>query len=154
MKLRVTTLFLSAVMLFSVGLPDNKPDWYSGEKPWAEISENGKREIIRLHNGFDLSKKEAIIAAEKRIDPKSAKIGKENFEKVLNKFNVYPFYKKPSQFGPKMILWIPEKGWNSLSGESRRSIMAYASSLYKNWGIGVGRVKGRDIMSDRVLKLD
>ena len=50
-----------------------------------------------------------------------------------------------------MVIWIPIAAWNKLSASQRQSLEAYMSSKYANWGIGVGRVRGGDVLYDKVV---
>jgi hypothetical protein len=49
-----------------------------------------------------------------------------------------------------MVIWLPEEAWNRYSPEQKALIAVYMQSRYKSWGIGVGRVSGSDILTDRL----
>ena len=148
-------IFLAFLMpILAQARTEQIPPWYSGSKPWAELPNKTKTEITRLHNGVEEAKRQATLPPTSTQERKLVMMGKESIDRIVIKYKLDKFYNKPSISGRKNMFWIPEVEWRKLPPEIRRSIVAYAKSLNKNWGIGVGRVKGKDVLADRDLEID
>jgi hypothetical protein len=142
---------LLACQMFAQDI-DKTPAWYDGSKPWKSISKEGRQEMLSLHAGFEAAKREAKTPSSSRVSQSDAAKGEDLVRKTIKRFRLDHFYETPSIFGKKMVLWIPEKAWNAFTESEKRFIEAYVKSKYQNWGIGVGRIKGSDVLSDRIVK--
>lgn len=130
---------------------DVTPGWYNGSKPWASISEDGRRKTLAGHKHWLAIQAEANKTAVAKADASSAKAGELLVARIVKQYKLDPFYRNPSLFGPKMVLWLPEPAWNKLSTEERGHIANYVSSRYQNWGVGIGRIKGKDVLADQIV---
>jgi hypothetical protein len=50
-----------------------------------------------------------------------------------------------------MVIWLPAKAWNTLPAQDKKAVEAYMGSNYSSWGIGVGRVRGGDVLYDDLV---
>ncbi len=134
----------------ATGVSDEAPSWYQGSKPWSEIGEEGRATMLRMRAAY-----EAQQAAANQPGPGSD--GRESVEgrllinKIVQRYGLDPVYKNPDTFGSRMVIWLPTVAWAKLSATQKKSIEAYMSSNYSNWGIGVGRVRGKDVLYDDVV---
>ena len=164
--LRVTnSLLMSTVILvIAVGCTDNgsttsqnrqdpvtAPPWYQGSKPWSEISEEGRDEILKMRSGYEAYQERAEEPAHGDTDPDIAQAGQVLIGNICDEYGLDSHYKTPHMFGPRMVIWLPEAAWANLSDSEKRSVSTYMSSQYANWGIGVGRVSGIDVMADQLV---
>lgn len=153
----ITLLVLFAVVLImssAVLAADNidkTPSWYNGQKPWSSISRSGREEIIAIRRKIEENKAKANAPSTQQVLASSANKGDQLIENTLKQYGIHAFYRTPSMFGSRMVIWLPEEAWNKYSPEQKASIESYMKSKYKNWGIGVGRVSGVDIMADQLV---
>lgn len=148
--MRQFLILLAALPLLAQDV-DKVPSWYKGSKPWKAISVEGRKEMLRLHAGFEATRAKAETPAATKASEASQKQGEALIRSTISKFHLDKFYLAPSRFGGQMVLWLPEKAWEAFSSDQKKAVVAYVSSRYKNWGIGVGRVSGRDVLCDRVV---
>jgi hypothetical protein len=144
-------LIISSSNVLAVVDIDTTPSWYNGKKPWSSISRSGREEILSIRRKYETDKAKANEPSNQQISPSSVNKGEHLIGKTLKQYSIDSFYKTPSIFGSRMVIWLPEKAWNKYSPEQKASIELYMKSKYKNWGIGVGRVSGVDIMADRLV---
>lgn len=130
---------------------DKTPSWYNGDKPWTSISVEGREQFLNMRSGIDASKAKAIEKSNKAVPANAAKKGEQLIYKIQKQYGIHSYYRTPSQFGSRMVIWFPGKAWNKFTPDQKASVEAYMSSNYKNWGIGVGRIDGVDIMADRLV---
>ena len=149
--MKYIVLALVACHLFAQGV-DKKPSWYTGEKPWSSISKEGRQEILNLHAGFEAAESQAKKPASSKSPQATSGKGDELIRRTVKQYNLDPYYLTPSLFGKKMVIWLPEKAWKGFSEADKKAIEASVKSKYQNWGIGVGRTKGREVLSDRIVK--
>ena len=130
-------------------IPDAAPSWYTGTKPWSSIDPQGRRDILNMRANYEATK----AAAEKPSEVQSpeASRGRELVARMCDRYQLDAYYKTPRMFGPRMVIWIPEDAWSGMSSQEQSAVVAWISSEYTNWGIGVGRVSGRDVLSDRLV---
>lgn len=81
----------------------------------------------------------------------AASDGRRLVANIYRRYGLNPEYSKPDTFGPRMVVWLPTAAWRKLSTLERSSIEAYMSANYANWGIGVGRVSGRQVLYDELV---
>lgn len=148
--MRTVLFFLLGVCVFGQDI-NKTPSWYNGTKPWTSITVEGRKEILRLHGGFEAARHEAQQPPVSKGDASEARKGEVLVRATIKKLHLDKFYLNPSVFGNTMVLWLPEKAWKSYSAAERKSIEAYAASKYKNWGVGVGRTNGPDVLCDRLV---
>ena len=127
------------------------PPWYQGSKPWSEISEEGRDEILKMRSGYKAYQERAEEPAHGDTDPDIAQAGQVLIGSICDEYGVDSHYKTPHMFGPRMVIWLPEAAWANLSDSEKQSVSTYMSSEYANWGIRVGRVSGIDVMADRLV---
>ncbi len=125
---------------------DNAPSWYEGKKPWWPVGREHPVDILSLLRAFENNR--ASAKEESNIDLVAR--GEQLISQTLKQYRIDPIYNAPRVVGPRMVIWLPQEAWNGYSPEQKASIEAYMQSKYKNWGIGVGRVSGSDILTDRL----
>jgi hypothetical protein len=69
----------------------------------------------------------------------------------VRQYGLDAVYKEPDVFGPRMVIWLPRSAWSKLTAAQQKAVEAYMSSNHANWGIGVGRVRGRDVLYDEIV---
>ena len=131
---------------------NDAPSWYQGSKPWGEISEEGQRELLEFRSKFEADQSRASEPSISGYDPAIVRAGEDLIASICDDYGVDEFYKKPAVFGSRMVVWLPETAWNKLSDSEKESIAVYLSSRFTNWGIGVGRVSGKDVLADRLIR--
>lgn len=144
-------LIISSSTIFAADDIDKTPSWYNGKKPWSSISRTGREEILSIRREFEANKSKANEPSNQQVSVSSVNKGEQLIDKTLKQYGIHSFYKSPSMFGSRMVIWLPEKAWNKYSSEQKTSIESYMKSKYTNWGIGVGRVSGVDVMADRLV---
>lgn len=150
-------LFAVALLIGSYGVVvaaddiDKTPSWYNGDKPWSSISREGREEILSIRRKFEADKIKANEPSKQKVLTKSVKEGEQLISKAHKQYRIHSYYKIPRMFGSRMVIWLPEIAWNKFSPDQKASIESYMKSKYENWGIGVGRVSGADIMADRLV---
>ena len=150
------TSFAVALIISSSTVPaaddiDKTPSWYNGKKPWSSISKEGREDILSIRRKFEANRAKANEPSKQQVPASSVNKGEELIGKTLKQYGIHSFYRTPGMFGSRMVIWLPEKAWNKYSPEQKSSIESYMKSKYENWGIGVGRVSGVDIMADRLV---
>jgi hypothetical protein len=126
------------------------PAWYNGSKPWSEIPPEARRKMRAMRAAYEAQQATARQTGTGREDQASVD-GRSLIERIVREYQLDPVYKEPETFGGRMVIWVPIDAWNKLSASQRQSLEAYMSSKYTNWGIGVGRVQGRDVLYDKVV---
>jgi hypothetical protein len=126
------------------------PAWYRGTKPWTSISPEGRREILRMRRGYEATRRQANEPST-AAPAAGAAAGKALLNRIVTQYGLHDFYRQPDMFGPRMVIWLPKSAWVKLTSAQRRSLESYMSSRYANWGIGVGRVQGRDVLADQLV---
>ena len=149
-------LLVSLIISINVGTAiadnlDKTPSWYTGSKQWTSISREGREQLLRMHNNFNTLKTKANERSHQVVPTDNVKKGEQLIHKVQNKYGLNPYYRKPSNFGSRMVIWFPDKAWNNFTSSQKSSVEAYMKSKYANWGIGVGSVSGQDILIDRLV---
>jgi hypothetical protein len=129
---------------------DRVPSWYHGDKPWTSIGKEGRLKMLPFRRAYESQEKNA---REKSPGPSAsnAAAGRTLLNRIVTKYRLDDFYRTPDTFGGRMVIWIPEGEWAQLSGSQKNALEAFLSSSYKNYGIGTGRVKGREVLSDRLV---
>lgn len=79
--------------------------------------------------------------------------GKNLIEKIHKQYKIHSFYSEPVRSGSRMVIWLPEAAWNKLTENEKSSIRSYMKGQYSNCGIGIGRVDGVDIISDKIIPI-
>ncbi len=130
---------------------DTAPSWYQGSQPWSEISVEGRQEILNMRAAYETYQERAAEQADEQVDPALAQAGEALIRSICDKYRLDSYYKQPHLFGPRTVIWLPEAAWSDLSDTQKLSVSAYMSGRYKNWGIGVGRVSGVDVLADRLV---
>jgi len=77
--------------------------------------------------------------------------GRQVINSIVKRFGLDPVYEEPDTFGPRMVIWLPAKAWNTLPAQDKKAVEAYMGSNYSSWGIGVGRVRGGDVLYDDLV---
>jgi len=127
------------------------PYWYQGVDPWDELSLAERSGILRMRARLEANESSAAQPSSTVVDFDQAQAGRALIHEMIDAAGVDSFYRSPSTFGARKVIWLPESAWRDLDDVQRQSIEAYMSSSYENWGIGVGRVSGRDILADRLV---
>lgn len=130
---------------------DKTPSWYNGDKPWASIGRAERKKIILMHGGFEVAQKEASKPATAAVPRDLANAGEALINRIVKDYRLDPSYKNPSLFGPRMAIWLPEKAWARLSEKEKESVVAFMKGRWKNWAVGVGPIRGRDVICDRIV---
>lgn len=130
---------------------DKAPPWYTGKKPWASISKEGREEILGIRRKYDATKSKANEKSNQIVPATTAKKGELLVQKTHKQYGIHSYYRNPSMFGARTVIWIPEKAWSKFTQDQKSSIEVFMKSKYANWGIGVGRVSGVDILADRLV---
>jgi hypothetical protein len=104
-----------------------------------------------MRRGFEAYQSKANEPADTVPAGDLAEEGRKLIEQICKEYKLDPYYQSPQMFGPRMVIWLPGNAWDRLTPAQQSSIIAYMSSKYKNWGIGVGRVNGPDVMADRLV---
>jgi len=128
------------------------PEWYEGEKPWREISEQGRRELLIWRREYDRAHAAAKRPPAFEADPAVVARGERLVADAIDRRGLSSFYKKPGQFGPKTVVWIAEDDWRAFTPVEKDAIRTWMRASHRRWGIGVGRVKGIDVLADRVVE--
>lgn len=142
-----------AAASLAAGDLDRAPLWYQGSKPWASLSRDVRRQLL----GLNAVERARLERANQRSDgtpqddAKRAAVGKRLVGRIANQYNLDERSRSPDAFGPRMVLWLPAAAWRGLSATQKKSIEAYMSSEYTNWGIGIGRVRNRTVLYDEVV---
>lgn len=129
---------------------DKPPAWYKGEKPWTSISREGRLEILKFRRAYEAQDRKAREPSARPSTPNAAD-GKAFLGRIVTKYRLDDFYRHPDTFGGRMVIWIPEKEWAQLTKPQKASLEAYMSASYTHYGIGTGRIKGREILFDRLV---
>jgi hypothetical protein len=105
-----------------------------------------------LHAGFEAAKTRANepAPAPRNTDASAVK-GKRLITSIVVEYGLPSAYLEPDVFGDRMVIWLPEGAWKKLSADQKGSIEAYMRTKYANWGIGVGRVRNGEVLSDRLV---
>lgn len=127
------------------------PYWYQGAEPWDDLTLAERANILRMRATIEDNQSHASEPSSILVDPDHAQAGQALIEKIIDLAGVDSYYKTPRTFGSRKVIWLPETVWRDLDDTQRQSIEAYMSSRYANWGIGVGRISGRDITADRLV---
>jgi hypothetical protein len=126
------------------------PSWYHGTTPWSEVGPQ-ERDVLKMIAEDRAEKAEALKALDHALTGNTADSGEALIVNACDKNGVNAFYKTPHMFGQRMVIWIPENDWDRFSVDEKSDVESYMSSRYTNWAIGVGRVRGGDILSDRLV---
>jgi hypothetical protein len=129
---------------------DQTPSWYRGSKPWSEIGKEGRITILRGHAAYE-AQQAAAAQPGSGENEKAAADGRQLINKIVQQYGLDPVYREPDTFGPRMVIWLPSAAWQKLSRSQKEAIEAFMSSNYANWGIGVGRIRGRDVLYDDLV---
>lgn len=110
---------------------DKTPDWYRGSKPWTSITKEGREELLRMRAGYEAIRDKAEKPGP-GVSGRTPADGRKLIDKIITKSHVDAFYLKPSMFGPRTVIWLPEQAWDGLSVVEKKSIEAYMSGSYAN----------------------
>jgi hypothetical protein len=133
---------------------DETPSWYRGSKPWKTVSRSEREKLLRLRAAYgaqEATARQPATGSSAEGDASAAAAGKRLINRIIAQYGLDPAYRTPDTFGSRMVIWLPEAAWNGLSANQKRSIEAYMSSQYTNWGIGVGRVRGKEVLLDNLV---
>lgn len=132
---------------------DEVPDWYAGTLgPWKQLSEETRRNLWNARGSYEGVMNEALKPAEpQRAAPEAAARGERILHRVVADYGLDPYFREADTFGPRMVIWLPETAWARMSDPDKRALEAYMASKYRNWGIGVGKQKGREVLFDRLV---
>jgi hypothetical protein len=133
-----------------IRVSDTAPYWYNGAKPWSAIGVEGRETMMRMRAKFEADQAAANQPGSRSSDKAAAK-GRRLIDKIVRSYGLDDVYREPDTFGPRMVIWLPQAAWAKLSQGEKKSIEAYMESKYANWGIGVGRVRGKDVMYDDLV---
>lgn len=150
----ILSLFISISALASAVASDDidkVPSWYNGQKPWNSINREGREEILNIRRKYEADTRKAQQPSIKSEPGNLVINGEKLIKSIHEKYKIHSFYSEPGRFGSRMVIWLPEEAWAKLSNEEKISIEAYMKSKYANWGIGIGRVDGVDILADRLV---
>jgi len=148
----IAAIALSATTAFAqVDSLDRVPAWYKGDKPWTSISREGRLEMLRFRRAYELQERKAREPSVAPREPNAGQQGRLLLNRIVTKYKLDDFYRHPDTFGGRMVIWIPEKEWEQLSRAQRASLESYMSSNYAHYGIGTGRLKGREILFDQLV---
>jgi hypothetical protein len=87
-------------------------------------------------------------------DRENAKEGRKVIDTVVKRHHLRTLYKEPSGFGGKSVIWLPEAAWRNLTSQQKKYVESYMRHTYiKDWGVGVGRVHGVDVLCDRLVAI-
>lgn len=106
--------------------------------------------MLRMHAAYE-AQQAAASQPGSGTDEQIAAEGRRLIDKIVQQHGLDRVYRNPDTFGPRMVIWLPNVAWRKLSSVQKKSIEAFMSSNYANWGIGVGRIKGRDILYDELV---
>lgn len=129
---------------------DQTPAWYQGSKPWSSIGREGREQLLRMRAHYEANEASAHETSGTAPDA-AAKAGRRLIDRTVTKYALDDYFRTPDTFGSRMVLWLPERAWDAFSAVQKQSIEAFMKSNYANWGIGVGRVQGREVLFDRLV---
>ncbi|MBA3342879.1 MAG: hypothetical protein H0T48_13725 [Gemmatimonadaceae bacterium] len=129
---------------------DATPSWYDGAKPWSSISKEGRQTMIQQRAAFESFEAKARERGHGE-DEKMAAAGKALISRTVQRYGLNPTNAEPITFGSRMTIWLPEKAWVGFTPRQKKSIEAFMSSNYANWGIGVGQVSDGEVQLDRLV---
>jgi hypothetical protein len=84
-------------------------------------------------------------------DDRAVAQGRALIDKIVRQYGLDDVYREPDTFGSRMVIWLPEAAWTKLSQTQKKAIEAYMASNHANWGIGVGRIRGKDVLYDKLV---
>lgn len=73
-------------------------------------------------------------------------------KQTCREYGLDPYYEEPHQFGSRIVIWFPSDAWSRLTTVEKQTIRKFMMSRQMPWGIGVGKVSGRDVMADRLIE--
>jgi hypothetical protein len=126
------------------------PTWYHGSRPWQEISREGRLDLLQKRRGYEAYQAKANERSS-LPNASQARAGQALLNRIAAKYHLPSWYRTPDTFGSKMVIWIPEVEWASLTKGQRETLKSYMSSQFANWGIGVGRLHSREVYFDRLV---
>ena len=128
------------------------PDWYNGDRPWKDLSEAARRDLWAKRLAYEEITTEATKPAAGGGEGSSdAAAGEAVLHRVVDEYNLDPYFRNADTFGRRMVIWLPEAAWRKLSTSDKQALEDYMASKYANWGIGVGRQQGREVLFDRLV---
>ena len=141
-----------APVVFTQNDIDKTPSWYTGSKPWTSITEEGRREMLRVRRRFEANNRKASETPVRRVvDQGGAEEGKKLLEQICDEYKLDPYYKTAHAFGSRAVIWLPVEAWEGLTPAERSNLKTFMVDRHTSWGIGVGRLNGKDVLSDRLV---
>jgi hypothetical protein len=132
---------------------NDTPDWYNNTLgPWRNLSEQQRKDLWNARSSYESVMTDAMTpASSATANAEIAAAGQRVLHRVVREYNLDPYFREADTFGRRMVIWLPEGAWAKLSTADKDALQAFMASKYANWGIGVGRQKGREVLFDRLV---